>query len=92
VLVIGIIGVLTGCAARRATAPAPVSPSRGVDDLSVLIRQGSYRCLERAFDEAQTRKASSHAFEAAALLVLRSKELGLVLRAIAVLDKTKNTR
>ena len=77
VLVIGIIGVLTGCAARRATAPAPVSPSRGVDDLSALIRQGCYRCLERAYADAQAHKSSSLAFEAAALLVLRSKELGL---------------
>lgn len=76
-LLLGAIGVLTGCASRQPPATATVSPSPGDDDLSALIRQGCYRCLERAFDEAQTRKASSHAFEAAALLVLRSKELGL---------------
>ena len=42
-----------------------------------LIRQGCYRCLEQAFAEAEARGAATQAFEAAALLVLRSKELGL---------------
>jgi tetratricopeptide (TPR) repeat protein len=42
-----------------------------------LIRHGCYRCLEQAFDEARARGAATDAFEAAALLVLRSKELGL---------------
>jgi hypothetical protein len=42
-----------------------------------LIRHGCYRCLEEAFADAETRGAGRQAFEAAALLVLRSKELGL---------------
>jgi tetratricopeptide (TPR) repeat protein len=42
-----------------------------------LIRHGCYACLEEAFGKAQARGATDHAFEAAALLVLRSKELGL---------------
>src|SRR4029453_11797464 len=42
-----------------------------------LIRQGCYRCLEQAFEKAQRLGARTQAFEAAALLTLRSKELGL---------------
>ena len=68
--------MLTGCGARRpaavATRPAP-SAAEGVER---LIRQGCYRCLEQAFAEAEARGAATQAFEAAALLVLRSKELG----------------
>ena len=67
----------TGCAVRRpAPAPAAAVPPR-VDDLTALIEQGCYRCLERAYEQAQARGATQHAFEAAVLLVLRSKELGL---------------
>jgi len=69
--------MLTGCGARRpaavATRPAP-SAAEGVER---LIRQGCYRCLEQAFAEAEAHGAATQAFEAAALLVLRSKELGL---------------
>jgi tetratricopeptide (TPR) repeat protein len=66
-----------GCATRRppdvAAAPSPLA----TDDVARLIRHGCYRCLEQAFDQAQARSATTYAFEAAALLVLRSKELGL---------------
>jgi tetratricopeptide (TPR) repeat protein len=48
-----------------------------LDQVERLIRHGCYRCLEQAFHAAQERKAATHAFEAATLLVLRSKELGL---------------
>jgi tetratricopeptide (TPR) repeat protein len=41
------------------------------------MRQGCYRCLEQAFVEAEARGAATQVFEVAALLVLRSKELGL---------------
>lgn len=75
VVTVTILG-LAGCAARGpAAAPAPEPVP--VEDLSRLIEQGCYRCLERAFAEADARGVRQHAFEAAALLVLRSKELGL---------------
>jgi tetratricopeptide (TPR) repeat protein len=77
-VVLAAIGTLAGCAARRpgdagAARPAPVSAG----EIEQLIRQGCYRCLEQAFAEAEAREAATEAFEAAALLVLRSKELGL---------------
>jgi tetratricopeptide (TPR) repeat protein len=76
-LVVAALVVAAGCAARR---PAPVqaetAPPR-VDDLTALIEQGCYRCLEKAYEQAQARGAGQQAFESAVLLVLRSKELGL---------------
>jgi tetratricopeptide (TPR) repeat protein len=65
-----------GCATKRppvASTPSPASP----ENFTRLIRHGCYRCLEQAFADARTRGATHQAFEAAALLVLRSKELGL---------------
>jgi tetratricopeptide (TPR) repeat protein len=70
-----MIGFAAGCAARLPVATAPASPR--VDDLAEAIARGCFRCLEQAYDVAQARGARAHAFEAAALLVLRSKELGL---------------
>jgi tetratricopeptide (TPR) repeat protein len=65
-----------GCAARATLPPAPSAPV--VDDgAGELIRRGCYRCLEHAYEQAQRRGAQMQAFEAAALLALRSKELGL---------------
>ena len=55
-------------------SPRPAPAAEGVER---LIRQGCYRCLEQAFAEAEAHGAATQAFEAAALLVLRSKELGL---------------
>lgn len=72
-----VVALGTGCATKRppdvALAPSPPA----ADDFTRLLRHGCYRCLEQAFAEAQSRKATMQAFEAAALLVLRSKELGL---------------
>ncbi len=66
-----------GCATKRppdvVSTPSPASS----DNFTRLIRHGCYRCLEQAFADARTRGATHQAFEAAALLVLRSKELGL---------------
>jgi len=77
VLVAAALVIAAGCAARR---PAPVrsetAPPR-VDDLTALIEQGCYRCLEKAYEQAQARGAGQQAFESAVLLVVRSKELGL---------------
>jgi tetratricopeptide (TPR) repeat protein len=70
------IAVLAGCAANRPSVLArAAAPS--ADDRARLIRHGCYRCLEQAFAEAEARGAAAQAFEAASLLVLRSKELGL---------------
>jgi len=77
VVVSAVAVCLAGCAARRQPAAPVASPVPAVEDLAGLIRHGCYRCLERAFAEAQARGAEPQAFEAAALLVLRSKELGL---------------
>ncbi len=65
-----------GCVAH-VPATGAGSARRPADDPAALIRSGCYRCLERAFDAAQARGDARQAFEAAALLVLRSKELGL---------------
>ena len=76
-VVFAAVVMLAGCAARR---PADVAASRAplsADAIERLIRHGCYRCLEQAFAEAEVRGAGTQAFEAAALLVLRSKELGL---------------
>jgi tetratricopeptide (TPR) repeat protein len=54
---------------------APASPR--VDDLIALIERGCFRCLEQAYETATARGARAQAFEAAVLLVARSKELGL---------------
>lgn len=88
--------IAAACAARRpvaATAPAPA-----VDDLASAIAHGCYRCLEQAYDVAQARGVRPLAFEAAALLVLRSKELGLPyepwlerVRALAAADGASAT-
>jgi tetratricopeptide (TPR) repeat protein len=76
VLVVAI-GTLTGCAPRRVpVATVPVAPP-ATEDLARLIRRGCYQCLERAYAQAEAGGAMTQAFEAAALLVLRSKELGL---------------
>jgi tetratricopeptide (TPR) repeat protein len=65
-----------GCAPRGVPpeTPPPSSPAPVVDT-DALIRAGCYRCLESAFEAAQVSPQS--AFQIAALLALRSKELGL---------------
>ena len=76
-LVVAALVIATGCASRRpVTAQAVPGPPR-VDDLTALIEQGCYRCLEKAYEQARSRGAGQQAFESAVLLVLRSKELGL---------------
>jgi len=76
-LVVAALVIVTGCGARRpAPTPAVAAPPR-LDDIITLIEQGCYRCLERAYEQANARGAGQQAFESAVLLVLRSKELGL---------------
>ena len=65
------------CAGRPSpTLTVTVPPPPPVDS-DALVRRGCYRCLEEAFTAASARGATPQAFEAALLLVLRSKELGL---------------
>ena len=58
--------------AGRAVFERPVAPA----DVDALVRQGCRDCLIRALDEAQP-ASSSRAYEIAALLLLRARELGL---------------
>ncbi len=76
-VVLAAIAMLAGCAARRPADVASRPPTQPAEDVEDLIRHGCYRCLEQAFARAEAGGAARQAFEAAALLVLRSKELGL---------------
>jgi tetratricopeptide (TPR) repeat protein len=72
-----LVAFVAGCATNRPSAVATPSSSPVREDFAGLIRHGCYHCLEQALAEAEGRGAAAQAFEAAALLVLRSKELGL---------------
>jgi tetratricopeptide (TPR) repeat protein len=73
VLIVGLIGV-AGCASRKSipAVPAALVAAPAVD-VSALIRHGCFHCLEQAMTAAE----GEQAFEVAALLTLRAKELGL---------------
>lgn len=74
------VAVVALCAAGCASRPAAVAtPAAAVTagTIARLIEHGCYRCLEQAYDAAQSAGARPQAFEAATLLVLRSKELGI---------------
>jgi tetratricopeptide (TPR) repeat protein len=71
------MGFLSGCAARRAPAVADSAPGPPLVDVRPLLDHGCYRCLEEAFATADSQRQQDVAFEAAALLTLRSKELGM---------------
>jgi tetratricopeptide (TPR) repeat protein len=86
-LIVIAAGVSAACGGRPPVAASPDARPAADVGADALIRQGCYRCLERAFEEAQTRSATAQAFEAAALLALRSKELGLP--ADAWLDRAR---
>jgi tetratricopeptide (TPR) repeat protein len=65
------------CATRRTAPPSPATlaaqPAPPPIDVDALIREGCFRCLERALAVAEGERA----FEVAALLTIRAKELGL---------------
>jgi tetratricopeptide (TPR) repeat protein len=69
--------IACGCAKTQKPEVAARPSTPVADDATRLIRHGCYRCLEQAFANADARGATTQAFEAAALLVMRSKELGL---------------
>ena len=65
----------SGCAGRKPVAPPATTsqPARPAVDVTALIRQGCFRCLEEALQAAE----GDQAFEVTVLLTLRAKELGL---------------
>jgi len=72
--------LLVTLAAAACGARPPVVVPPAVDPLAEIeahVRRGCYHCLEQAFDAAAAAGANDAAFEAALLLALRSKELGL---------------
>ena len=74
--ILALILIATGCAARAPVSPALSRPAFD-ETIDALIRRGCYACLEQAYDKAQSLGVRLQAFEAATLLTLRSKELGL---------------
>ena len=66
--------VLCGCV--RQPLRLPDTPAAGTES-ALPIAAGCFRCLVQAFEQASAQGAAGAAFEASALLVLRSKELGL---------------
>ena len=72
--------VLAACATRRDVAP-PAAVPPPTADLTPLFQRGCYTCLEQVYVEADARGLRQQAFEAATLLTLRSKELGLPFEA-----------
>ena len=73
---LAVLLFVSACAPREmATETAPAPQPMPVVDTDALIRTGCYRCLESAFEAAHASPQS--AFQVAALLALRSKELGL---------------
>ena len=76
--ILALVLLSAACTARTPPAAPATSPTLEFDDAAdKLIRHGCYRCLEQAFEQAQRHGARMQAFEAATLLTLRSKELGL---------------
>jgi tetratricopeptide (TPR) repeat protein len=78
-----VLVVMTGCGARRPPAvsgPATVPPAplpEPPPDPAELIRRGCFACLERGLALARQQDLPQVAFEAATLLALRAKELGI---------------
>ena len=92
----GLAAILltAACAARLPVVAPPTAPTLDVD---ALVRQGCYACLEAAFMAASAAGAGEQAFEAALLLAVRSKELGLppgpwLQRAAAILPRAPEWR
>ena len=78
-LVVVVAISAASCAARRVEpSPQPVVAAAAPRiDIDALIRRGCFRCFEQALAAAQANGDRQQAFEAAALVVLRAKELGM---------------
>jgi tetratricopeptide (TPR) repeat protein len=75
---LALVGFLSACAARHAPVISEAAPAAlPLVDVRPLIDRGCYRCLEEAFATAESQQQHDLAFEAAALLTMRSKELGM---------------
>jgi tetratricopeptide (TPR) repeat protein len=81
---LAVAATLTACSARRPPPPVPsipppvtAQPVTPPVDIPGLIERGCFACLQRALAEARVRNAHDLVFEAAVLLALRAKELGL---------------
>lgn len=78
VLLLGVTAICAACATRKAAVALPLAPPAPPPiDAAAQIRRGCYQCLDEAFAVASAQKQPDLAFEAAALLVLRSRELGM---------------
>jgi tetratricopeptide (TPR) repeat protein len=71
------MALVAGCAGKRPPVVEPAPAPVPLVDVAALIQRGCYRCLEDAYTAAVKQGQTNLAFEAALLLVLRSKELGL---------------
>jgi tetratricopeptide (TPR) repeat protein len=72
--------LLAGCASACANRQPPVVASPvppQTHDIEALIERGCFRCLEQALARAEEQRQPHLAFEAAALLALRTTELGM---------------
>ena len=76
VIVVLIAVSLAACVAHRVPASARGPQVRTRVDVSATIARGCFHCLEQAYDAAE-RTNPAQAFEAAILLALRAKELGI---------------
>jgi len=82
ILLLALAAIPTACAARRTPPPSAVAqadpvPSVPAVDVAALIAHGCFSCLQRALAAARNQDDTPLAFEAAVLLTLRAKELGL---------------
>jgi tetratricopeptide (TPR) repeat protein len=73
-----VCAISAACATRgpASTPPQVPAPAPAVN-VEQLVERGCYRCLEEAFATTSASGATEAAFQAAILLTLRSKELGL---------------
>ena len=74
---VAIACALSAACAVRAPAPASRPAPAPAANVDGLFQRGCYGCLEEAFATASASGANDAAFQAAILLTIRSKELGL---------------
>jgi tetratricopeptide (TPR) repeat protein len=87
IVIVVVSAMQSACASRQAppagtpgqtvVAIAVTEPPIVPIDPAALIRRGCFTCLERALEAARQQHAPQLAFEAATLLALRARELGI---------------